>query len=291
MSCPGCRNIKLLDVQTGSSITAFRSNQYKPDLMCHGDTGCIYVFSLKDPYPVIELKCHLDPLFTERPQTLDCGLRHESLDTVLNGPSLDPGLKQLSTNALCSVSNGPSPHKILDPELRHVPVDALDCVPNGPSEIVDSGLRQSEILDSGLRQALTDSVFTGPSRTLDSGLRQWCTGMCYLPAPHHSIVLSIASEAIIRAISVDRNEISWEVTGEVDGLRCNPWGLMYSARHGALLVCDGDNRRIVVLEPSDGSHRQTLPVPGSTGSTYDIASHDDRIVLLHQTKISYLAIS
>ena len=256
MSCPGCRNIKLLDVQTGRSTTAFSDNQYKPDLMCHGDADSVYVFSLKDPYPVLELSCDLDSLFTERPRTLDSGRRRQStLDSVLNGPSLDCGTGPLSTEVLESVFNGPS-----------------------------------EALDSGMTDAL-DSMFTGPSRTLDTGLTQWCTGMCYLPAPHRAIVLSIASEGVIRAISVDRNEISWEVTGEVDGLRCNPWGLIYSARNGGLLVCDGDNRRILVLEPSDGAHRQTLPLAGSTGSTYDIASHGDHIVLLHQTKISYLSIS
>ena len=250
MSCPGCRNIKLLDVQTGSSSTAFSDNQYKPDLMCHGDAGSVYVFSLKDPYPVLELSCDLDSLFTERPRPLDSGMRQQSieaLDSVPNGPPLDCGTGPLST-------------------------EVLDSVCNGPCEV-------------------PDSVFTVPSRTLDTGLTQWCTGMCYLPAPYRAIVLSIASEGVIRAISVDRNEISWEVTGEVDELRCNPWGLMYSARHGGLLVCDGDNRRILVLEPSDGAHRQTLPLPGSTGSTYDIASHGDHIVLLHQTKISYLSIS
>ena len=248
MSCPGCRNIKLLDVQTGSSSTAFSDNQYKPDLMCHGDAGSVYVFSLKDPYPVLELTCDLDALFTERPLALDSGMGQQStLDYVPNGPSLNCGTGPLST-------------------------EVLDSVCNGPSEALDS-------------------AFTGPSQILDSGLTQWCTGMCYLPAPHRAIVLSIASEGVIRAISVDRNEISWEVTGEVDGMRCNPWGLMYSARHRGLLVCDGDNRRIFVLDPSDGAHRQTLPLPGSTGSTYDISSHGDHIVLLHQTKISYLSIS
>ena len=256
MSCPGCRNIKLLDVQTGSSTTAFSDNQYKPDLMCHGDADSIYVFSLKDSYPVLELTCDLYALFTERPRTLDSGMtRQSTLDSVLNGPSLDCGTGPLSTEVLESVCNGPS-----------------------------------EALDSGMTDAL-DSMFTGPSRTLDTGLTQWCTGICYLPSPHRAIVLSIASEGVIRAISVDRNEIAWEVTGEVDGLRCNPWGLIYSARHRGLLVCDGDNRRILVLEPRDGAHRQTLPLPGSTGSTYDIASHGDHIVLLHQTKISYLSIS
>ena len=259
MSCPGCRNIKLLDVQTGSSTTAFSDNQYKPDLMCHGDADSLYVFSLRDPYPILEFVCDLDSLFTASSRTMDSSLRRQSVGSVPNGSSLDCGMGQSSTDTSDSDSNGPS-----------------------------------DILDSGLRPCFTDTldyVFMGPSRTLDSGLRQWCTGMCYLPSPHPAIVLSIASEGVIRAISVDKNEISWEVTGEVDGLRCNPWGLMYSAMHEGLLVCDGDNRRILVLDPSGGTHRQTLPLPGTTGSTYDIASHDDQIVLLHQTKISYLSIS
>ena len=262
VSCPGCRNIKLLDVQTGSSTTAFSDNQYKPDLMCHGDVDSLYVFSLRDPYPVLELTCDLESLFTTPSRTMGSELKRKSmnaLDSVPNGSSLDCGMGQSSTDTSDSDSSGPS-----------------------------------EILDSGMRPCFTDTLdfmFTGPSRTLDSGLRQWCTGMCYLPAPNRAVVLSIASEGVIRAISVDRNEISWEVTGEVDRLRCNPWGLMYRARHQGLLVCDGDNRRILVLDPSDGSHRQTLPLPGTTGSVYDIASHDDQVVLLHQTKISYLSIS
>ena len=48
------------------------------------------------------------------------------------------------------------------------------------------------------------------TKALNSGL-SWCCGLCYVPASQRSIVLS---SDVIRAVSVDRNEIQWEIQGE-----------------------------------------------------------------------------
>ena len=193
VACPGCRDIRLLDLSNGTKTTAFSNKQYKPDLMCLGEKGTMLVYSLKDKYPVLELNC-------------------------------------------------------------------------------------------------TKSGFTGPNGTLQTGMNQWCNGMCYLPSPHRTVVLSMASDSVIRAVSVDHDEFVWKINGEIDGAMCNPWGMVYSNKHDALLICDGDNERVLVLDPRDGSHLQTVPLPHRTGPVYDVNLHDDQVVLLHRTQLSFFTI-
>ena len=90
--------------------------------------------------------------------------------------------------------------------------------------------------------------------------RIWFWGMCYIPAPHHVIVLSGANE--VRAISCISKKTLWRTSGEVKRKRMNPRGLLFLPNHNALLVADGANSRVVVLDPGTGIHRQTVDLPG-----------------------------
>ena len=55
--CPGCGDIKLVDLATWETNTCFSSTQYRPDYMCHEDSGSLYVNSLRDSYPIMKLDC------------------------------------------------------------------------------------------------------------------------------------------------------------------------------------------------------------------------------------------
>ena len=96
ISCPGCKDIKVMDIETGLASIVFNRGELMPDLMCSGDTDTMFVSSLGDSFPLLELDLNTRP-FTQR-------------------------------------------------------------------------------------------------KVLTTGVTGWCSGMCYLPAPHNMLVLSIANQ-------------------------------------------------------------------------------------------------
>ena len=73
VSCPKCQNIKLVSLETEETTMAYSSTEYKPDYMCHGEDGELYVNSLGQSYPVMKLDC-TNMTFTGPCKTLDSGL-------------------------------------------------------------------------------------------------------------------------------------------------------------------------------------------------------------------------
>ena len=108
--------------------------------------------------------------------------------------------------------------------------------------------------------------------------RGWFWGMCYIPTPYHLIVLSEANE--IRAISCISKETLWKTWGEIDRKEINPRGLLFLPNHNALLAGDGSNSRVLVLDPGNGSHRQTIPLPGME-KVCGLCVIDNKVVLMH----------
>ena len=108
--------------------------------------------------------------------------------------------------------------------------------------------------------------------------RGWFWGMCYVPAPYHLIVLSGANE--IRAISCVSKKTLWKTSGEIDRKKINPRGLLFLPNHNALLAGDGANSRILVLDPGNGSHRQTIPLPDME-KVCSLRLIENQIVLMH----------
>ena len=123
-------------------------------------------------------------------------------------------------------------------------------------------------------------TFDGPMKTLTTGLRG-CSGMCFVPNPIKAVVVSNAPEKMIRAISVERNEIMWEVKGEVDGAVCLPRGMLFYEQRRVVLVCDGSTERVIVLDPINGNHLQSIPLP-KMGTILDLGMFEDHLIVLHQ---------
>ena len=73
VSCPGCKNIRLVNLETGKVRVVYSSTKYKPDYMCHGEDGELYVNSLGQSFPVMKLDCS-GLTFTGPHQTLVSGV-------------------------------------------------------------------------------------------------------------------------------------------------------------------------------------------------------------------------
>lgn len=112
-------------------------------------------------------------------------------------------------------------------------------------------------------------------RTLHPGLHE-CYGVCFLPAPFNALVLVHYDKNVVVCVSCDSDKKVWEVKGKVDGKTIWPNGVVFSAQHQVVLVAD--KRRLLALDPRDGSHRQTLPLPQQAGTPDRLCLHDDKLI-------------
>ena len=118
--------------------------------------------------------------------------------------------------------------------------------------------------------------------------------LCYTPSPYK--VLIAGDKYRTDAISCEKNETVWTLENHQDypKKRLEPQGVAFSVRYSALFLCDGSNKRILVLDPKDGSHLQTLDLP-DMGFIYDLCPHDGKFIMLHCQHpayyLSYLSVN
>ena len=101
--------------------------------------------------------------------------------------------------------------------------------------------------------------------------------------------------AIIRAIQGRYGKVVWEVK-EVDGVETRAHGVIYSHKYNVLLVADGSNRRILVLQPESGEHLQTIDLSSDVHSAWQLFMHRDQLILVHHGRsrkinLSYYTVS
>ena len=138
-------------------------------------------------------------------------------------------------------------------------------------------------------------TFSGPSKIMQSGMKMY-NSMHYIPSPHRLIVLSDHHPGLIRAVSAETGEKVWQVKGEVDGVECEPNDMQFSPQYQVLLVADGNNSRLLVLHPGDGSHLQTIQL-GDVLDNYAIVElclHHNKLVMHHiaggKQKVSFFSV-
>ena len=84
------------------------------------------------------------------------------------------------------------------------------------------------------------------------------TGMCYLPTPHTAIAYCFVKnnfdgETTIRAISKTTSEVLWTLKERVDVK-----AVLYVPEDDVIIACDMLSRRLLVLNPRDGSYLKTV---------------------------------
>ena len=127
--------------------------------------------------------------------------------------------------------------------------------------------------------------------TIHTGLK-WCWGLCYLHPPHDCLVFSGQEKTHndlidVRAVSYQVSEVVWRLQGDVEGTRIDQWGMLLF--RGSVLVADGDNNRILVLDSSDVSFIKTIQLPG-LGKIHCLGLCNTQIFMFHYVngyKISF----
>ena len=141
-------------------------------------------------------------------------------------------------------------------------------------------------------------------------------GLCYVPPPHRLIVVSDHDGGKVQAVwpsvssvmaqrltgeqpvssrgrsdSYERGVIVWKLSGAVDSKRIYPRGLLYLHSRQAVLVADGERRRVLVLESQTGSVLQTVrpDIPGPILSVmFDLCKYKEELLVSYRDYPGYL---
>ncbi len=116
--------------------------------------------------------------------------------------------------------------------------------------------------------------------------------LCYVPG--HKVIVISSIAGLVRAVSCEREETVSEVTGQVDGRECSPYGLLFSQSHNALFVADGRNTRILVINPGSGCVRQVLPLDPEMSEVRGLCGREGQLFVRHcanqEVKVSHFTV-
>ena len=115
--------------------------------------------------------------------------------------------------------------------------------------------------------------------TIQTSLKKYY-GMCYIKGTK-LIAVSNWRESLVSAVCCRTGVTVWEMKGEVDGVEYCPCTVVYSPGHQALLVADGPNCRILVLNPKDGSLKQVIGLSKNMGGIVEMCVHENKVVVIH----------
>ena len=77
-------------------------------------------------------------------------------------------------------------------------------------------------------------------------------GMCYVSSPNKRLLI-FSAPMRIWAVSCDKNNILWQAEGKIFGKNICPHSLLFLSESNLVLASDGNNSRVLVLDPKDGS--------------------------------------
>ena len=129
-------------------------------------------------------------------------------------------------------------------------------------------------------------------KTIQSGMKKYYA-ICYIPTHRLIAISSNEDPKMVQAVSCDTEKVMWQLIGSVDGVECHPHGMMYSPQHDTLLITDGINCRVLVLNSHDGSVRQVISLSDDMCVT-ELCLYEKQVVMQHNVdnkeKVSYFSI-
>ena len=124
---------------------------------------------------------------------------------------------------------------------------------------------------------------------LRSSVRQ-CDALCYVPSPRGAENGWCGRAPSCRRCPWSQNGSYGGEEVTVDGRPLDPRDMVYSSH--ALLVCDGRNVRIVVMDPQSGKVRETVQFDRrNVGEIVDLCLCGDHAMMLHDQTGSSINIS
>ena len=136
---------------------------------------------------------------------------------------------------------------------------------------------------------------TALMKMVDLSTHSACPCSLHFVPNHNLLLLSSSQKGIIQALNCSKEVVAWrhalkpEAEAEVNR------GDFYFPESDTILVADGSNHKILVLNPNDGSYMHSIALFDNVGSLSEIALCGETIILLHSVKhkekISFYTIS
>ena len=118
------------------------------------------------------------------------------------------------------------------------------------------------------------------TKKINTGLENY-NDVFYIPSVK-AIAISHHPVSLVRAFSTETKEKIWELKGQVDGNTWRPSWVVHTQKLHRLIINDIWDRRLIVLDPRDGSHLQTVLLPETVYKVRDMCLQgEDLLVLLH----------
>ncbi len=108
--------------------------------------------------------------------------------------------------------------------------------------------------------------------------RRDCFGLCYLPA-RDALVATYPRSDLFLCVSCESGEKLWEMNWKENGKGIYPRKAIFSHQHQVLVVTDITNSRIQIFEGEDGSHVQSVALPGDVGEPEDMCLHNQLLLM------------
>ena len=228
-------------------------------------SGSLFVFSLKD-----------GKLRDRKKISPSCG--HNYVSSYTSALIIDGREKLVVSCYHCD------DFKLLDLQTEEWSTAFTGCKPNALCS-GDSGTLfiQSREDQTILELDCTSSVFKGPIKNLHPNML--CMAMCYIPPPVNALVLSDWYSSKMVAWSVERDAAIWEFK-----IKLKLTGLLFHPEHNVLLVADRKKKRVLIVDPEEGSLIQTIDLP-DMGEINALGLDKDQIVMLHGNEGNHIKIS
>ncbi len=119
-------------------------------------------------------------------------------------------------------------------------------------------------------------------KVMPLGMRRYY-GISFEPSNSQVVV----SGGIVRAFSWATNEMLWHMGDcewKVNGLICEPCGVVHCPNIGDVFVADGNNSRILELDPRTGTVKFVTEFKQNLGAIAELAWFNDCLVIRHNVK-------
>ncbi len=127
----------------------------------------------------------------------------------------------------------------------------------------------------------SSSTFTPTGRgfPIDEACQKRCGTFCFLPAPYNTLVLcDDFPNVLLLGLDCVSGAKLWEDKVQGGFL---PAGASFFPQNQLLLVGDWKQHRVLVLDPSSGSHLQTLALPQEVGKqVLTVGLHNEQLFVL-----------
>ena len=108
-----------------------------------------------------------------------------------------------------------------------------------------------------------------------------CFVLAYIPGGD-IIVMSDPRAGVVNGISPTSGDIVWEAKAQAGEAQCQVVSIVFCEKYNVVLACDVGNKRVLILDPKNGSLIQPVSLPEEIGVVYDMCLIDNQVIIFHE---------